>query len=206
MSEWNAARVRDTYNVSRESLAGLEAYHALLMQWQARINLVANSTVDSVWGRHIADSLQLLPLLPRQANIIADLGSGAGFPGLALAIAGGQHVHLHESNGKKSAFLREAARVTGASATVHMERIESAKPASPVDAVTARALAPLHQLLAYSEPWLSKGAIGLFLKGQDVDAEINEATICWNFAYKTHRSLTDSQGVILEVTSAERRA
>lgn len=205
MARWDAARVAETFNVSRESLAGLQAYHDLLVTWQARINLVAPSTLDDIWGRHIADSLQLAGLLPRRDNVIADLGSGAGFPGLALAIAAGQEAHLYESNGKKAAFLREAARLSGAKASVHSLRIESARGATPVDAVTARALAPLGLLLSYSEPWLSKGARGLFLKGQDVEAELNEATKSWNLAYKTHRSLTDSQGVILEITSAIRR-
>lgn len=206
MAGWDAARVADVFHVSRESLAGLQRYHDLLVQWQARINLIAPSTLPDIWGRHLADSLQLLPHLPRQTNVIADLGSGAGFPGLALAIAGGQHVHLHESAGKKAAFLREAARVSGALATIHCGRIESAKPAMTVDAVTARALAPLDQLLSLSEPWLSRGATGLFLKGQDVDAEIIQATKSWNIAYKAHPSLTDSAGVILVITSATRRA
>jgi 16S rRNA (guanine527-N7)-methyltransferase len=204
MAVWDAARLAETFNVSRESLAGLTAYHDLLVAWQARINLIAPSTLSDIWGRHMADSLQLAQFLPRQTNSIADLGSGAGFPGLALAIAAGQAAHLHESNGKKAAFLREAARVAGARVFVHCERIESTKPATPVDAVTARALAPLGLLLTLSEPWLSKGARGLFLKGQDVDAEIKEATKSWNLAYKTHRSLTDSNGVILEITSATR--
>ena len=123
-----------------------------------------------------------------------------------LAIAAGQTAHLFEATGKKAAFLREAARAAGAHAIVHQTRIESADRAIVADAVTARALAPLATLLEYSYPWLARGAVGLFLKGQDVDAELIEATKSWKFDYKRHVSLTDSGGAILEIANPSRKA
>jgi 16S rRNA (guanine527-N7)-methyltransferase len=203
---WDAARIGREFYVSRESLEKLAVFHDHLLAWQKRINLIAPSTTGHIWGRHIADSLQLARLLPRRTNVIADLGSGAGFPGLVLAIAAGQTAHLFESTGKKAAFLREAARATGVHAIVHQTRIESADRAMIADAVTARALAPLTMLLEYSFPWLERGAVGLFLKGQDVDAELIEATKSWSFDYKRHESLTDSGGAILEIANPSRKA
>ena len=137
------------------------------------MNLIASSTIPIVWTRHIADSLQLLALAPK-ARIWADLGSGAGFPGLVLACAlaegEGARVHLVESNGKKAAFLREAVRVTGAPAQVHAVRVGDFVENSPepIDVVTARALAPLPEFLAMAYPLLKRGSVGLFPKGQDV--------------------------------------
>ncbi len=197
----------DQFNVSRESLVPLERYVSTLLSWQRRINLIGPSTVDRVWQRHIADSLQLLPLIPSGTQSIADLGSGAGIPGLVIAIVTGIPVHLYESNGKKAAFLREAIRHTGASATVHQARIEtlrhdSARPQAGL--VLARALAPLVQLLGYAAPFMESGAIGLFHKGQDIDAELTAATKCWKLLYKAHPSVIDSNGVILEVKEAIR--
>src|SRR5262249_5471779 len=115
----------ERFNVSRESKSRLETYVSILLAWQERINLIGPSTVPQVWERHVADSLQLIALLPPKTQIIADLGSGAGIPGLILAIATGHHVTLYESNGKKCAFLREAIRQTGAPATVYQTRIEA---------------------------------------------------------------------------------
>src|SRR3954447_6217481 len=138
--------------VSRETEARLDAYVALLLQWQAKTNLVAGSTLPQLWTRHIADSLQLLPLAPA-AKIWVDLGSGGGFPGvvLACALAGtpGAAVHLVERNAKKAAFLREALRITGAPGILHLAEIRDCVDSfsTPVDCVTARALAPLHQLV-----------------------------------------------------------
>ncbi len=197
----------DRFNVSRESRAGLESYVELLLSWQKRINLIGRSTVDQMWRRHIADALQIIPLLPAGARSMADLGSGAGIPGLVLAIATGYHVHLFESSGKKASFLREATRKTGASASVHQMRVEDAAkdPDRPrVDIVLARALAPLSRLLDHAQPFLSDGAIGLFHKGQDIDAELTEATKCWKLKFIKHSSMIDSNGVILEVKEALR--
>jgi len=194
-------------DVSRESQARLEAYVDLLLRWQTKINLIGPSTVEQVWHRHILDSLQLLPLLPRQTRTIADLGSGAGLPGMVIAIARPVDVHLFESNGKKAAFLREAARQTGAQAAIHqirLEKIQSLPVRPKVQVVTARALAPLPILLDYAQCWLEEGAVGLFHKGQDVDMELTQATKYWKISCQKHRSMTDSAGVILEIKEAHR--
>jgi 16S rRNA (guanine527-N7)-methyltransferase len=196
-------------SVSRETLARLDRFVATLLTWQQRINLIAPATVREVWTRHIADSLQLLALAPN-ARIWLDLGSGGGFPGLALACAlaetPGAAVHLVESNGKKAAFLREAIRVTGVPAIVHHARIEQTetKLDGAVEAVTARALAPLNELLALAEPWTKRGAQALFPKGQDVGAELTEASKYWNIDAVLVPSKTDPQARIVSVCRAER--
>lgn len=197
----------DTFDVSRETRTRIETYVDLLLSWQRRINLIGPATAGAIWQRHIADSLQLLPLLPPKTKAIAELGSGAGIPGLVLAIAAGLDAHLYESNGKKAAFLREAARQTCTRATVHMVRLETLgnAPSIPeVQCVVARALAPLSLLLDYAEPFLSRGAVGLFHKGQDVDAELNEAAKSWKIRYRKHPSRCDPRGVILEIHEALR--
>ena len=202
-----ASRIFDQFNVSRESRLRLTIYVDLLLTWQKRINLIGPATAGVVWERHILDSLQLLPLLPEGTRTIAELGSGAGIPGLVVAITADLEVHLYESNGKKAAFLREAARQTGTEAHVHMVRLETLRTeqALPtVDCVLARALAPLPLLLAYAEPFLARGAVGLFHKGQDIDAELTEATKYWKLKFTKHASLCDSRGVILEVHEAIR--
>lgn len=194
--------VRLRLGVSRESLARLETYVQLLLTWQAKINLIGPSTIEDIWKRHVLDGLQLLPLMDKKTEVIADLGSGAGIPGLILAIGGGFEAHLYESNGKKVAFLREAIRHTKANARVHQVRLEtlpSHLPAILPQYVTARALAPLDKLLFWASPLLKKGAIGLFHKGQDVDSELMEATKSWKIGAIKHPSMTDSKGTILEV-------
>ncbi len=196
------------FNVSRESRLRLEAYVQLLQTWQAKINLIGPSTADDIWRRHIADALQLKPLMKEGTPVVADLGSGAGIPGLILALAYGLQVHLYESNGKKVAFLREVIRQTKIDATVYQVRLETLEqhlPKALPQYVTARALAPLAKLLLWSQPLLSRGAIGLFHKGQDVDSELTEATKIWKIgALVKHPSLTDSKGTILEVKEISR--
>jgi 16S rRNA (guanine527-N7)-methyltransferase len=207
MTPPEAIDLLDRFNVSRESRQKIQTYVSLLLTWQQRINLIGPTTVGSVWSRHICDSLQLLPLLPKDTRSIAELGSGAGIPGLVLAMAAGFQAHLYESNGKKAAFLREAARQTGTQVTVHNVRLETltGKADLPrVQCVVARALAPLPLLLDYAEPFLSKGAIGFFHKGQDVDVELTEATKYWRMGLTTHPSQCDSRGVILEIREATR--
>jgi 16S rRNA (guanine527-N7)-methyltransferase len=202
-----ASRIFDRLDVSRESRPRLELYVDLLLTWQKRINLIGPATAGVVWERHILDSLQLLPLLPEHTRIIAELGSGAGIPGLVVAIAADLEVHLYESNGKKAAFLREAARRAGTRAHVHMVRLETLRTEQSlpaVDCVLARALAPLPLLLDHAEPFLARGAVGLFHKGQDIDAELTEATKYWKLKVTKHASLCDSRGVILEVHEAIR--
>jgi 16S rRNA (guanine527-N7)-methyltransferase len=194
--------------VSRETTARLDRFVALLAEWQRRINLIAPSTEATLWTRHVADSLQLLELAP-QARIWADLGSGGGFPGLVIACAladrPGAMVYLVESNTKKAAFLREAVRVTGASAVVHPQRIEAfaASPPQLIEVVTARALAPLTQLLGTAFSLLKSGAIGLFPKGQDVGAELTEAAKCWKIQATLALSRTDPKARIVVVRGVE---
>ena len=195
--------------VSRETEARLDRFVELLMEWQAKTNLVAPSTLPHIWTRHVADSLQLLALAP-SAKIWVDLGSGGGFPGVvlgcALAETPGAQVHLIERNTRKAAFLREALRVASAPGLVHAARIEDTVDSipSPIDCVTARALAPLHQLLSFAEPLVRRGAKAFFLKGQDVEAELTEATKYWNIVPRLHPSLTGGQGCILELDRIER--
>ena len=195
-------------SVSRETLDRLDRFVGLLMAWQQRINLIAPSTESKVWTRHIADSLQLLPLAPN-ARTWVDLGSGGGFPGLVIACAlsdvPGARVHLVESNLKKVAFLREAVRATGAAATIHASRIVDfvEKHAEPVDIVTARALAPLSDLLPMAYPLLKGGAYGLFPKGQDVGSELTDAAKCWNIEASLMPSVTDPSGRIVIVKRIE---
>lgn len=196
--------------VSDDALARLDKYAALLIEWQSRINLIAPSTLPQLWTRHIADSLQLLRLAP-DAKIWVDLGSGAGFPGIPIACAvaqtPGAQVHLVESNGKKAAFLREAVRITGAPAQVHAERIENygESYAGKTDVVTARALAPLNSLLNQALPFIANGAIGLFPKGQDIEAELTDSSKRWSVGATKANSVTDPEGCILIVRSLNRR-
>lgn len=196
--------------VSRETEARLDRYIALLLAWQSKTNLVAPSTLPHLWTRHVADSLQLLSLAP-SAKIWMDLGSGGGFPGVVLACAlaetPGATVHLVERIAKKAAFLREAIRVTGASGAVHLAEIGNTvdRFAGPIDCVTARAVAPLHQLIGFAEPLVRRGAKALFLKGQDVEAELTEATRYWKIEPNLHSSRTGGQGWIVELDAIERR-
>ena len=194
--------------VSRETAARLDRFVELLLAWQQRINLIAPSTIPKLWTRHIADSLQLLSVVP-DAKHWVDLGSGGGFPGLAIACAladgANGRVHLVESNGKKAAFLREAVRVTGASATVHAVRIAdfAAGFSGPLKVVTARALAPLNELLSMAFPLLNTGAQGLFPKGAAAEAELTEARKSWNIQASLVPSRTDPKAQIVRITHIE---
>ena len=198
------ARALALVPVSRETVARLDRFAALLLDWHGRMNLIAASTVPTLWTRHIADSLQLLAIAP-QARKWADLGSGGGFPGLPIACAlaeqNSAEVHLIESNKKKAAFLREAVRVTGAPAVVHAERVADFAQASrgELDAVTARALAPLPELLSIAYPLLKRGALGLFPKGQDVEAELTHTTKCWNIQASLVPSRTDPKSRVVVI-------
>jgi 16S rRNA (guanine527-N7)-methyltransferase len=196
--------------VSRETEARLDCYLDLLREWQAKTNLISPSTLPQLWTRHVADSLQLLALAP-SAKVWVDLGSGGGFPGVVLACAlaetPGATIHLVERNAKKAAFLREAIRVTASPGTVHLSEIRDTvdRISGPIDCVTARALAPLHQLIGFAEPMMRKGGKALFLKGQDVEAELTEATKYWNIKPQLHSSRTGGHGWIVELEHIERR-
>ena len=196
--------------VSPAARERLDKFVALLLDWQTRGKLVGASTLPQLWTRHIADSLQLLDLAP-QAKIWVDFGSGGGFPGIpiacVLAETPGVLVHLVESNGKKANFLREAVRVTGVPALVHTERVEKFGDSfrQPVDVVTARALAPLKLLCAQAFPLISKGATGLFLKGQDVGSELTEATKYWIIDCDQIPSRTNPDSRIIVIRQLQRR-
>jgi 16S rRNA (guanine527-N7)-methyltransferase len=195
--------------VSRETARRLDLLTEELRRWQGVKNLVGPKTLERVWTRHIADSLQLLDLVPG-ARTWLDLGSGAGFPGLVLGIAAlerdGTRVDLVESNGRKCAFLRHMVRVTGAPVAVHEARIEAAVPSfAGTDVVTARALAPLPQLLAWTEPLLTTGTIGLFPKGREAEAELTEAAKSWTVGAQLLPSRTDSAARIVRINSLAKR-
>jgi 16S rRNA (guanine527-N7)-methyltransferase len=193
------------YDVSRETRERLDTLVRELRIWQRAKNLVGPGTLDAVWSRHIADSLQLAALAP-DAKTWIDLGSGAGFPGLVLAIrlAGVQDARVHcvESNSRKCAFIRHAARLTGAPVTVHDARIEDVVSsfAGRGEIVTARALAPLRRLLDWTAPLLTTGVTGLFPKGDSVADELTEARKYWKFESETFPSRTDPRGQILRIS------
>jgi 16S rRNA (guanine527-N7)-methyltransferase len=186
-------------NVSRETMARLKAYADLLDEWNTRHNLVAKSTLPDLWQRHFWDSAQLEPLIPPGTRTLADLGSGAGFPGLVLAaMRPGISVTCHESTGKKCDFLRAAAERMGLAVAVENARIE-ALPAKAYDVVTARALAPLPLLLTYASPLTGPNSVCLFLKGQNLGSELTEAHKYWHMAASQVPSQTDPSGAILVV-------
>ncbi|WP_029604995.1 16S rRNA (guanine(527)-N(7))-methyltransferase RsmG [Kozakia baliensis] len=189
--------------VSRETRERLQVFADLLTKWNARINLISPRDLPQLWPRHIEDSLRLVPFIPKGERLI-DLGSGGGFPGLILGIAAEAKVVLIESDQRKAAFLREAARQCGVEAQVMAMRIEAAKP-EPAKFVTARALAPLTQLLAWAQPLLQPDGVALFLKGKNLPTELTEAQCFWHM---THRILNDpraaSDGAIIEISGIKR--
>jgi 16S rRNA (guanine527-N7)-methyltransferase len=200
------ARALALFPVSRETETRLDTYVDVLLRWQSKLNLVATSSIRELWTRHIVDSLQLLPLAP-EARTWVDFGSGGGFPGVPIACAladkPGAKVHLIESIGKKTAFLREAVRATGVPAIVHQERAEKfgKSCAEPVHVVTARALAPLKTLCDQAFPLISRGAVALFLKGQDVDVELTDAAKYWRLEATKVPSKTSPSGSIVVIRS-----
>ncbi|HSI41267.1 MAG TPA: 16S rRNA (guanine(527)-N(7))-methyltransferase RsmG [Xanthobacteraceae bacterium] len=197
--------------VSRETAARLDIIVELLLKWQRTINLVAPGTLPKLWTRHIADSLQLLPLAGAARRWV-DLGSGGGFPGLVVAAALADEpdadLTLIESDSRKAAFLREAARVAELPVTVLPSRIEQVaeKIAAGVEIVSARALAPLPKLLELASPFLAQGAVGLFLKGQDVDNELTDSSKYWNIEASIEKSRTEGGGHVLVVRRAVLKA
>ncbi|NKB20341.1 MAG: 16S rRNA (guanine(527)-N(7))-methyltransferase RsmG [Alphaproteobacteria bacterium] len=190
-------------NVSRETLARLQRYADLLVKWQKSINLVGGDTLNDLWRRHFWDSVQLASLVPADTRVITDFGSGAGFPGLVLAILLDTEINLVESSGKKIAFLREAARVSGARVHLHQGRIEKLSlPKS--DLITARALAPLNQLLDFAVPNLKPQGFCLFLKGARAEEELTDAVKTRSMTVERTQSVTDPNGVILSIREISR--
>lgn len=206
------AQFCETWNVSRESLDRLQTYANELVRWQATHNLIAASTLDEIWQRHIADALQLAPYLTDCKSNILDMGSGGGLPAIPLAIAlqasgNGPQVTMVESNAKKCAFLRSASIACRIDARIINKRVESLVDSDlkrPVDAIICRALASVTELLEMTEHLPFRPQRMLFLKGQHVDAELTEATKCWNISFSKHPSQTSSDGCILEIHEAER--
>ncbi len=197
-------------HVSRETLAQLIVYKEFLEETQARLNLVGPSTLPEVWSRHFLDSAQLLPLIPNGARRVVDLGSGAGFPGLVLAILAPRlEVHLVEGNRHKAGFLAEVARRTGAArrVTIHATRIAHATPklAQSADVVTARALAELEELLGLAAPLLKPEGIALFPKGARAEAELTRASKRWKMRAERIPSRSDPAGTILGISSLVRK-
>lgn len=194
--------------VSRETFSVLENFLVEFQRWNRVTNLVASSTVDETWNRHVLDSAQLKRLRPLAIRWV-DLGSGGGFPGLILAIllrgTPGAHVHLIESNRKKASFLQTMTGLFGLPATIHPHRIEDAcsKIELP-EAVSSRALASLSHLLDLAEPLLSAGATGLFHKGREYRREIEESSLSWRYDLIEHASAVESQSVILEIRELRR--
>ena len=205
-----AALALNPDSVSRETWERLDRFLALLLERQQVMNLVAASTIPTLWTRHVADSLQLLAIA-RGALKWVDLGSGAGFPGLVIACAlaetPGAAIHLVDSTKKKAAFLAETAAALGLPVTVHPDRIEDFAAANRIsfDVVTARAVAPLAKLIGYAIPLLKKGTVALFPKGQDVEAELTEASKYWSIESELIQSKTDPRGRIVVIRRARKR-
>ncbi|MGD0185346.1 MAG: 16S rRNA (guanine(527)-N(7))-methyltransferase RsmG [Roseiarcus sp.] len=201
------ARALALVPVSPETEARLAIYVELLGRWRKVTNLISAASFAEVWTRHIADSAQLLALAP-QARRWVDIGSGAGFPGMVIAIqladAPGARVHCLESDRRKCAFLREVARATGAAAEIHPVRIESIDPATlaPVDAVTARAFAPLPRVLEFAKVWIAQGAVGVFPRGRSAEAQLEIAPAAPDLAIEIFASKLDPEAAILRVRSA----
>lgn len=186
---------------SEKTIEKLKIYEETLKKWQTKINLISPSTVSDVWKRHILDSAQLYPLISQKTHAVLDLGSGAGFPGLVLAILnqtqgkGAWHVHLVESDARKCVFMQEVLRLTGVHATVHNCRIETL-PAFPADIITARALKETATLLHYVQPFLTEQTICLFLKGENADMELEWAAQNYNFLVEKIPSQTPKSFIL----------
>lgn len=189
--------------ISRETYQHLEAYVDLLKKWQSKINLISSKTLSSVWQRHVVDSAQVIGHINQNDSVI-DLGSGAGLPGLILSILGVKNVTLVESDGRKVAFLREAARAAGVNVTLHNQRVEEVN-LNGFDVITARAFAPLKALLAMVSQTIKATHKMVLLKGKSYLSEIEEALHEWTFDYQIHPSVTDAEGVILTLQNIKKR-
>jgi 16S rRNA (guanine527-N7)-methyltransferase len=194
----DAAGFQKQTGVSRETLARLEAYVELLVAWNRRINLIGPRTVADIWRRHILDSAQLFPFVPPKTRGLLDVGSGAGLPALILAILGAKEVHLVESDQRKCAFLREAARITRTAVQIHPQRLEKCPTLAP-DLITARAFASLSDLLDQVGRFIQIHTILLLLKGKTVGEELTEARKAWNMRATLHQSVSDPSGTVLRL-------
>ena len=205
---WTAQDFADHSNVPHGTFSDFSQWNGLLRKWNARINLVAPKEVDQFWRRHAYDSWQLTAHLPENWNRLVDLGSGGGFPGLAFGIFAKQimtesqpkEVHLVESVGKKTSFLKTVTRELGLPVTVHTNRVENLDPLK-ADVLTARAFAPLPRLFAYAHPHLTETAVLLLPKGETADKEIETAREGWHFDVESFKSETDTAAAILRITA-----
>lgn len=204
MSSFGAEDFAAATNVPRETLDRLRLYARLLIEWQERLNLVGPSTLPDLWHRHFLDSAQILNLTAERQQQLGrparwlDLGSGAGFPALVIAIMGAGHVHLVEKSPRKCQFLRAVAEATAAPATIHEGRAEDLR-LQGIDFITARAFAPLGRLLRLAHPFFAAGTQAYFHKGQSLDEELTEARKSWNMSLAIHPSITDNRGRIIRV-------
>lgn len=185
-------------DVSRETFERLECYERLLLKWQRAINLVSRRSLEDVWVRHFLDSAQIFHLIPRTSSSLLDIGSGAGFPGLVLAILGVRNVHLVESDQRKCAFLREVSRETSTNVTIWNTRIEEIAT-QYYDVVTARGCAPLDVLLKYARPYLGPDSVAIFPKGRSVQEELTTAKKRWIMRYTLVPSVSDSAGMLVKL-------
>jgi 16S rRNA (guanine527-N7)-methyltransferase len=191
-------------NVSRETEERFQAYADLLVKWNRAINLVGASTLPDLWRRHFWDAAQLRPLLPAPAGVLLDVGSGAGFPGLVLALlAPAWTVHLCESDKRKATFLREAARVTGASVVIHDRRIEDVDTFA-ADVITARAWAPIADILGLTIPFAVTETQFLLLKGRTAHNELTDAQKAWTMDAELYGSRSDESGTIVQIKKVTR--
>ncbi|MBT6118112.1 MAG: 16S rRNA (guanine(527)-N(7))-methyltransferase RsmG [Rhodospirillaceae bacterium] len=190
---------QEVMGVSHETTQRLESYLALLVEWNRAVGLVSRHSLEDPWRRHMLDCAQLIKHLnPGQDRPIVDIGSGAGLPGLILSVLGCPDVHVIEANGRKVAFLREAARRLAIAPAIHAERIEAMAP-FPAAIVTARAVAPVDRLIALARPFLTSDSRCLFLKGQDVAGELTQAEKRWRMRSRRIPSLSDPEGTVLEI-------
>ncbi len=196
-----AEEVHKLLDVSRETIDQFQEYLVLLKKWQLRINLVGDSTLEHAWQRHILDSAQIASFYPQNTKHVLDVGSGAGFPGLVLAIMGGVRVDLVESDQRKATFLSTVVRSLGLPATVHNQRIESMPNLTP-DVITARALAPVPKLLKLIHNQLTPNNVCLFLKGVSVEEELTDLQSSPNMIYTTHPSISQPNGVVLQIKNS----
>ena len=196
--ETSLEKIGDFLDVSRETQERLDCYVQLLIKWQARINLISSKTLPEIWHRHILDSAQLVSCLPKTPSVILDMGSGAGLPGIILAILTRHQLHLVESDSRKIAFMRTALRETGTSAILHEQRMESV-PALRPDIITARALAPLSQLITLASGQHHENIEYLFLKGREAKQELTALPACPKMEAECLPSMTDSQASIIKL-------
>ena len=209
MSGYESKNFASDTDVSRETLERLELFADLLKRWNQKINLVSRDSLNDLWRRHMSDSAQLHNMIPKYDGALVDVGSGAGFPGMILAIMGLPNVHLVESSERKCVFLREAARQTDCLVTIHNFRLGDEGPSSPAlpkaEIITARAVSPLVNLLDIVFSMVYDRTCCIFHKGSRVDDELMHAREKWRFELKRLPSKSDSSGAILKLSKIGRR-